>query len=517
MKKIILGFLIILVSQNIHAANNENIIDSAISGIGNFFGNKATKSVSASTASSSQENHLLFLGGGGEAASKNDTIFDRGIPLVANFSKNSTYKTTTSFDGGHSQTTNLISQSFTGADNRGDFNKNNYEAIINDYKIKLLAAINGSGPPVDKLMIIIDTHGYEKDEVSTNPKENTHKISSSGAEKFVSMDSLKDLTRLAERAHTKLAIVDMSCHSGNSLELANANTCVISGSGQDSYSSSFGNVFFEKLQTGKNLEDVFLESRKSNVGIGFPMISTPAGKAVQNQLYPLVKPYTYYHQAALPTGVEEDKIDKYLQLNSTADLICKREAEFKALMQLIQNIEDINTVEQGFWIFKSQYKNIDLTTLKKKISDYKKSQDGYVKRLSALNTPELERKINFESQGYLPYGISVKDILETDYSKMIANDQQDLMRGTLSEKDRASARWRIDIYTQAKTQKNVLLQDSTLRERQQVLNSIKTDEALARNVSAGIEQDLETAYDGYYKNLTQQNIQKPNPCRDFVL
>jgi hypothetical protein len=410
-----------------------------------------------------------------------------------------------------------MAETFSADSNKGAFTAVTYNAIIDEQIAKLKAAALG-GPPVDKILIIINTHGAEKainNQDGTTPY--THLISSTGPEKFVSLDKLTELTNLVKGTNTKLAIIDGSCHSGNSLPLANSNTCVISAAGPNHYGyNDFTQKFASKLATGKNLENIFLEVRDEVDGTGFPMISSPAGQAVQQAIYPLVTPYMYYHGATLPNGAQIDKIDNFLTNNSTQCLMEHREQDFKKLMELIQNIEDINIVERGFWIFRGKYKQVDLSALKLKVSNYKKIQDSYLKNLQSLNIPDLTKKEEFTVPGFLPFSYSLQEILDTDFAARISATEHDLSLFT-SESDRANARVRIDIYRLALARKNILLQDQNIIDRTTILERVRSDERLTVDTAFGIAKEAQAAYDGYYKNLSKEKSHEPNPCKDFVI
>ena len=141
------------------------------------------------------------------------------------------------------------------------FTSKNYESAVESYIKKIET---GAIKPGEKLMVILDTHGAAK-----TSAHRTHSIATSGAEikdydnlgnnDHDSVDRLFDLAKIAEEKGVKLAILDFSCHSGNSLALANDKTCVISSSGPNHYGySNFPATFYENMSTGKNLEDVFL-------------------------------------------------------------------------------------------------------------------------------------------------------------------------------------------------------------------------------------------------------------------
>ena len=230
--------------------------------------------------SSAQTSHLAIIGGGGEAKGSS-TIFDGDLKHISKFARmNPNWITTSSFNGGHSETENIIKSNLNITNE--PFTKNSCEQLIK--------TTNGELKSGDQLLIHINSHGARRD-VST---EKTHKIATaeSALENYetiggstVGLDYLKKLTELANHKGIKLAIIDFSCHSGSTLNIANKNTCVITSTGPNHYGytgsdQTFTSLFNSKLEKGKSLEEIYLEAREKYFDKSFPMIFSPQGKIV---------------------------------------------------------------------------------------------------------------------------------------------------------------------------------------------------------------------------------------------
>lgn len=343
-------------------------------------------------------NHMVIFGGSGDPKGPT-TIFDENIETLGKNLSNSNWKYQAAFNGGHSETESILARNYKNpvAPTR-EFTKQNYESIIADYKNKILSGEIKSG---DQLMIVIDTHGAQK-----VGNEKTHLVSANGATEkpssngginyntlsgsdLVSLDSLEEIVKITNEKGIKLGIIDMSCHAGNTQALKqNApNTCVITASGPVHYSyagsTSFSGQFWNELKPGKNLEEVFLSARLKAQDVAFPMISTPAGNAVNNEVYDSITPYLYYKNK----NSTAEKISAYLDKNSSDAMICKREAQFE---DLITKIEALQKASGGM-------NKVDAEDLKKALTKYKAQQDSMIKTLADMGAPLLSTKEVFRS------------------------------------------------------------------------------------------------------------------------
>ncbi|MGZ3808672.1 MAG: hypothetical protein ACXVCE_11345, partial [Bacteriovorax sp.] len=223
-------------------------------------------SVSVSYAGDKQ---LYFFGGGGEPKG-NTTIFDGHVKVLSRFinAKGSSWKASQSFNGGHNVTEKIIKSKLQKARSLGNFTESNFSKAMSDLENKLSSLKSG-----DQLLLIMDTHG-----AMNTPNEKSHSVSLSATAaldlktlsgaKTVSMDEFEKLFTIASSKGVKLALLDLSCFSGNTLKISNKNTCVISATGENNYGfidektgndnspyASFGGRFLERMKEGSNLED----------------------------------------------------------------------------------------------------------------------------------------------------------------------------------------------------------------------------------------------------------------------
>lgn len=352
-----------------------------------------------SSANLMAANHMVIFGGSGDPKGPS-TIFDSNIEKLGKNLSSSKWSYQLAFNGGHSETELILSRNYKKpvAPTR-EFNKKNYEAIIADYKNKILSGEIKSG---DQLMIVLDSHGAQKLD-----KEKTHFISANGGEKpsstsginyntlsgsdLVSLDALEEIVKLTNEKGIKLGIVDMSCHAGNTQALKEnaSNTCVITASGPNHFSyagsSSFSGQFWNELTPGKSLEEAFLSARLKSQDVAFPMISTKEGMDVNDEIYDSITPYLYFKSK----DSSAEKISSYLDKNSNDVMLCKREAQFQDLISKIEILKKASGALDRF----------DAEELKKALAQYKAQQDSMLKTLKEMGAPLLSKKEVFTSYG----------------------------------------------------------------------------------------------------------------------
>lgn len=473
----------------------------------------------------SNDNHLIFIGGGGEPAGAQGTQFDRSIEGLGDFYlENKNYKLKTSFNGGHPVTEALLKEKFRGEGKNERFTAESYQSIVDD----LLRKMSKNPPEIGedaKVILFINSHGGEK-------KGNTHEISTVGSgitnmnsinsSSAVSLDKLAAIAEMAEKKKIKLAIIDGSCHAGNTLALANSKTCVIAASGPSHYAySNFADTFASLMRRGVSLEDVFLDTRDRLDGIGFPMISGSVGENVQNALYPYLTPYLYYHDQY--RGMELDKIDNYIKGNLTDELVCRRENDYRSLKAIIDLIEKMNQIERKTF-FSSKItieKTVDLAELKNQIDLYKKTQDNYIQRLRELDTLNLDQKMTV-SFGSLKNTYSYREILAMDVDSMIQEKDADLKRSDLSKSRKEMITNFRKLYVELKKAKEKLLAENTgLMKQKEIYEELKRDQNVGYDIAMSIGKEAHKAYNAYYKNLKKSSEKGEklanNPCGDFVL
>lgn len=466
-------------------------------------------------------NHMFFIGGGGEP-NGSTTIFDGSVETLGKNLSKSKWKYQASFNGGHSNTESLLSKNFSNpVAPTTSFTEANYKKLIEDYTKKINS---GEITSSDQLMIIINSHGAEKSETNG---EVTHRISaadtkkSSGIKNYdsldgsevVSLDALAALVKLTNEKGIKLGIVDMSCHSGNTQALKkNApNTCVITSTGPVHYGYSgpttFNGHFVSNLKPGVSLEQAFLTARAAAQDYGYPMISTPEGQKISNELYPSVTPYLYYKNS------NTDKLTNYIKNNSSDQLICHRENQFN---DLISKIDMLQAAATGT---KDGYSG---EVLKKLLSAYKTEQDSMLSVLNKMGSSVAETPEVFAPKGVDPVKFpNDPRILRMSWKNIATSNPDDTLNYFKTQLAMTK-----DSYK--KTEHNTAIQNWTqlkakraeiLRQYPEMANLDKKSKELTAaitnnyNTAAAIAIEERKFYNELYKkNQTASN----DPCREIV-
>jgi hypothetical protein len=461
------------------------------------------------------ENHMLVVGGGGEPTG-NTTIFDTGIKTLGKNVKNSSWKYQVSFNGGHSKTESILEDEFKNPISpTTDFTAENYNLLIRDYKAKILSGEIGPG---DQLMIIIDTHGAAK--VGSGK---THKVAASGGAaddlnnlagtKLVSLDDLEDLVILTNEKGINLGIIDLSCHSGNTMELKkNApNTCIVTATGPVHYGyagpTAFTDKFLSKLKPGTNLETAFLKARSEATDPSFPMISTEENDEIVAEVYKSITPYLYYYDA------KADKMTSYIQANANEQMICKRDEQFNDLISKIEMLQGAARGRNGY----------DGADLKKLLTDYKKLQDNILTTANALGGSYLDKRetfstpVNFKSTKPIPpasVDFTWRQMLNLNPESTI-----DYFEGrkkvAKTPREKAEAQAVIDTYKNVKIKRDQIM-STYPRIKEYEGETVKLTQQLTegRALADKIVVEEKKFYDELYSHK-----QKPNtndPCRKIV-
>lgn len=460
---------------------------------------------------------LIMMGGGGEPKNLSTTIFDETLTGLDNYvKKNKWDEVVVSFNGGHAKTEELVNSKFKDATSKSTFTKNNFNAIIKTYETQIK---NGELKSGDQLLVMIDSHGAMKTEgdsthqIAVGASASQTNLNDLGGMTLVSMEALKGLAALAKEKGIKLGILDFSCHSGNSLSLANENTCVISSSGKTHFGyNTFSDNFIGKMKSGKSLEDVFLDTRKATTDNSFPMISSPEGEVINRDIYPNITPYIYYYEE----NPLVDKMTNYLLEASSNNGLCTRANQYAELQRQLESLQAASTLNMN--------KNMpEIAKIKSLIAQYKGKQDSYINMVRSWGATELSNSEKFSAtakSGKKSYTMSAsfswKELVETDYDSIIKN----VSNAKLSTKDptyQAQFQASIDMHTKAKVKQMELiaqypnLKDYKVKFKQQ-LNEFKGTYALANQIA----MEERKLYDAMYSNLRNENNQK-NACKDFVL
>lgn len=443
--------------------------------------------------------HIAYIGGGGEPDGPG-TIFDSEIGNFGNFIKRSEdVALTVSFNGGHPRTENKLTNIFPQAPNR-PFTPEAFDALVTQYESDIQT---GRITSADQLMLFINTHGAEQ-----QPGQTTHTIATKGGaisnfDKFsgpstASLDRLKTLTTLAESKGIKLAIIDVSCHSGASLPLANSKTCVITATGPSLYGyagrSVFSAHFVKAMSPGKNLEEIFHDVRDNTALTDFPMISAGAGKGIQEEIYPLLTRFLLDYEKKSPSKLKADIIQS-VTTNS-----CEQENETLAsLITLLSNVE--NVTDENF------------RKLKEAVIEYQSFRTTMQNQLRAmLNHPSMKETrdacsegVCFKYTGLEVLGMDIDAIIDVAKNAAIKNPSQ----------ANSMQRWQ-NALVQLKPWKAQLMSNPALAGYPDFFKNYPGIESQSEKLAKRVSKEERRLYREMYKARASHD-QASNPCRDFTL
>ncbi|WP_408098600.1 hypothetical protein ACJVC5_06730 [Peredibacter sp. HCB2-198] len=479
-----------------------------------------------------EEKHLYVMGAGGEPAG-DDTIFDRNVKTLGKFSSNSNWKTTVSVNGGHSKTESIVRNGFSGSKNLGSFKQESYDQMLNDMLTKMN---NGTLKSGDKLMVVIESHGAQH-----RGDQKSHEIAFAGGTAqnlddlkgapMTSLDRLEEVVKLAEQKGVKLAILDMSCYSGNTVKLAGPKTCVVSSSGTDhasynsgpiSFSKTFSESMLSNLKEGRNLEDLYINAKDGTKEPEYPMISTEAGQIASKYLYEMILPQLLYNQ-----DIKNHFTRQYGKTSEELNArICEIDNKFEEANTFLKDLEKVN----------SKFPNmggISTSSLRAALAEYRQFQKGYEAGL--LNVAKVEQSIKSElatryAQDANLFGSeSGTAILNANYDYSLESEQKylvelnsprsrNLNNETSLKAMVASAEKRIrDIQRKKQIQQELVSKFAAeYKSRKESFNKTYTGEQIEQTYKLADRVTKEAKK--VYSELYRQNMSaKNNPCRDFKL
>jgi hypothetical protein len=452
------------------------------------------------------DRYMLYIGGGGETVGKSSTIFDDSLQAVGGFLSSGSWHSDVSFDGGHPTTDGILKDDFKNSSSVSSFTQKSYNDLIDKYKKEIEGDTIHSG---DELMVLIDSHGAQ------NNGEKTHSIGVGAASPVtdrdtlegtdkVNLDSLQELKALAEAKHIKLAIVDLSCHSGNTQALADDSTCVVSATGPMQYAySQFSQNFTNGMKSGRSLEDVFLDARKEEDYASFPMISSPAGKELDDRLYSVISPYLYYRSKAKDNG---DKLTSYLFY--AAEQSCSPDQDPASVIAQIQQLKSVVNDSA-----------IDTSTLLNLLTQYKRVQDQIAGALHSWNAPLLRTKetcvsSDKQSNGYrLDY--TWAELLQTNLEENITSLSDQLGKGT-DPKDKAYYQAAVECMKDfAKKRQAIEEKHPDLAGYADKFNTLINNAGDTESMAFRIAVEYRKIYVRLYGDLAKTE-KGPNACKDFT-
>jgi hypothetical protein len=353
--------------------------------------------------------------------------------------------------------------------------------------------------------VTIDSHGTEGDgkshQIAVSSSTLSQSLEKLDGSKTVSLDILLSLKEMAIKNGVKLAIIDLSCHSGTSQVFGDDKTCVISSTGPRTYAfQDFAEKFSKNMVPGKNLEDIFLQTRKESLEPSFPMISTNVDKEISSKLYNLFDQFLSYRESSIHSDKIFDKIRNKVIGCETAK---------SDLNTLVKKIDELKT-------------GLDLTELRNKLSEYAELQDSAIKDFKQFIHPELDKENVFKAEG--SFGIvksleesktlTSEEIINFPIEQYIAGLNNDIAKKKSDAFEIASNNALVLIaHKIADKQKQLKEQYPDYRvymaKKEELLHKLDHSYILARNIA---EQERKV-YDTIYQNKKSHNRES----RDFVL
>lgn len=393
--------------------------------------------------------------------------------------------------------------------------------------------------PGSQIMIAIDTHGAKRRAGAS--VEKTHRVALSNGEaqeltnlsgaNLVDLDKLDTLAELASAKDVKLAVADLSCYSGNLLNIKNEKVCLISGTGPEHYSytsaatdlavskntptTSFSGRFLESFKKGKNLEELFLAARDSSSNSfdspDFPMINTEDGLAVNDMIYKLITPYLKYDSTRITNFTPQ-----YAETSKEfEEQVCSINNNHELLIGLLKQYEKIEDISKFMGV-----NGYDFKSLRNALGEYRKYQIKFEESVRGKFEVDneikamLEEKFPNDKDLWSKYRPSAYIITDSDQSLKYYED----LAADEIKKNRDAGAWRamvaqlkrqkvIAAYVRANLNKSA---QQKLKKAEDAYRETSVTLKLANNVS----KEAKKVFTKLYKSVKRP---KGNPCREFVL
>lgn len=454
-------------------------------------------------------NYFSLMGGGGEPQGE-ATIFDSWSNEIKPNVKMKNWNVSAAYNGGHEQSELMLKKDFSKFNKPIPFTRDAYFKTIEQYVEKIKNKTIKKG---DQVFIQIASHGQKKIN-----GELTHGIAvSTGGGKsiwekteFISMDNLQRLIDIAEANGVKLAIADFSCYSGGLHTLKTKNTCLISSTSTNDYGysgvNSFPFKFNNKMKTGKNLEEIFLEARHDSFTPEYPMISTEEARLIDQYLYPKLEAFYQEIYNTVPEGFYLPKNGFDLDKDQ---FTCRIIDDVVGIQNILKVWKEVGIATKGF------VSDEDVRVLKFKLSRYNEvlldAFYQYYNFRKVLDKADVLLKKDFKNYLQKSNITSVDELFFSNYEQKIEEYSKKSKNPALAKIIIGSYKHRIII-------REGILKKLTPEERLLVQNMKKDSFAYRMKVfSAGssIEQEIREHYNRIYTNIASEK--KSNPCRDFKL
>lgn len=454
-------------------------------------------------------NYFTLMGGGGEPEGE-ATIFDEWVNEIKPNQKLKNWHISAAYNGGHSQSEGMLKKDFSKNVKPVTFSNENYVKTVEQYIERIK---NGSIKKGDQVFIQIASHGQKSmsGEISHGIAINENGGKAPWKKTpFVSLDNLQRLVEIAEQNGVKLAIADFSCYSGGIQKLKTTNTCLISSTSEEDYGyggiNSFPFKFNNKLRSGKNLEELFLEARYDSYTPEYPMISTEEARLIDEHLYPKLTAFYQEIYNTVPEGF-------YLPRNgfdlNREQFVCRMIDDVVGIQNVLKTWKEIGITTKGF------VSDEDARVLNFKLKRYNEilldAFFQYYKFKKTLDIADIILKTELSSQAAQTKVFSAEELFFSNYEQMIKKYNK-------NGKPSAFTKLMIQNYNKKIHLRESLLKKLSLNDRTLVENMKKDSFSYRMKVfSAGssIEQEIREQYNRLYNNISESK--KSNPCRDFKL
>lgn len=227
----------------------------------------------------SSKKMAVLLGGSGDEPGK--FIFEDSLRNISGNLQDGNYRTLINYNGNKSEVKQALEGSELQAKNRAFTLENAHQSLkIVDQMLSTCDPKVGG-----QLLIYLDGHGTMSEK--TDSPYHSIITEDGGVVGEFHNSLLKGLPAKAKKCNIKLAVVDMSCYSGATINLFknNPEVCVVSMATPDHVGySDFGKNFSAHLKPGTSLETAFLNARSTTYSPGYPQISTESGKGIYRAL-----------------------------------------------------------------------------------------------------------------------------------------------------------------------------------------------------------------------------------------
>jgi hypothetical protein len=425
----------------------------------------------------------LLLGGGGEEPGET-TKFDTTCPTFIKTMLSKNYDLRVAFDGRHATLKKNIKAAVKDSHTASYLTVSPFSATRFNKEINRILTEVRENKLVkdDQVMIVVDSHGLPR-----GRRENTHRVSAEPGE--VTLDTLRSLKTALESAGVKLAIIDLSCFSGNTQAFKSDKTCVISASSPDQPAyNSFTFKFADSLKSAKNLEEAFLLARKNDVITpSQPIISTKIGDASYDVL-----------RAISPSFLTHEDAVKNMCINKpcacSPNNVAAQIANIDKILQQAPEAKVTNA-------------------LRINLQRYQESKQKVEKELEFLNGPNSEQKVEVGG-----FQFSWAEIVNTDFASSRRAYQKLIDDPNTSPTDKKKySEFNIVMRDLEKRVIDMEKNDLKYKAYSAAKSNYKYELKMLWNKATDVSAAERSVYEQLYQQFQKEEAGKPNPCAEFTL